>query len=195
MIGGVGSREWESVVPNTFGGRREGFCLASCFDRFGGTEYSSRTVFSLHSDVGVGGSHQHGRLEAVLGAGSQGLESAWARACQHLPAFDLRGAVPAGEESHLVPGATLRYGGGPVARVPVPGEAESPVGSVLRRQPQIEKHLSIMIELRDSECPAPAYEDIRVGQHLGVAGSVSLLPVRVGVLVDERGGHPFFIDI
>jgi hypothetical protein len=47
--------------------------LASQLDGLGGAEHPSRRVFGSHGDVGLGGLHQHGSLEAVTGGRSQGL--------------------------------------------------------------------------------------------------------------------------
>src|SRR5215213_1160583 len=90
---------------------------------------------------------------------------------QHLPVGNLRGAVPAGVERHLVVlKLTLSYHGRVVARSPAPWEAEGPIGFVVRaREAGAEEQLAIAAELREDGLAAPPDEHVANRQHLRLA--------------------------
>ena len=52
-----------------------------------------------------------------------------------------------------------------------------------------------MAELGDSQCPAPSYEHVTVGQNLGVSCGIGVLLVGMGVLAEQLGPHPFFVHL
>src|SRR5215217_6172358 len=52
----------------------------------------------------AGGAHGDGGFEAAPGSGSNGLEVVRGGAGQHLPALDLRGAIPTDVERYLIIG-------------------------------------------------------------------------------------------
>src|SRR5829696_5723361 len=82
-----------------------------------------------------------------------------------------------------------------ITRTSAPREAEGPVGLVLAQQTGVEEHLSVLVELRDSQSPSPPYKDVAVGQNLHVAGRISVLLVGVGVLAHQRGAHPLLVEL
>src|SRR5829696_1892826 len=104
--------------------------LAPHFYGLRGTERPSRIVSGLDTDVRLGGTYRDGGLEALPGRGlPDGSQLVGSGTGERLPSGDLRGAVPAGVDRHLVVGGSgLGRRGGIFVRLPAPWKAEGSVG-------------------------------------------------------------------
>jgi hypothetical protein len=88
----------------------------------------ARSVLGPHRNVGLICLERYGSLEALARRRSHGLQLVWAATDEHLPASDLRGAVPADVERYFAFGSYFGDDGGRVFGVPLPRKAEGPVG-------------------------------------------------------------------
>src|SRR5829696_9161210 len=110
------------ILPRT---RR---CLTCQLDRLGGTQHLARGVLCPYADVRFGSIHLDDCLEALPGDGPSQLQSVGSGSGKHLPASDLRGAVPTDIERYFAFGFYFSDDGGRLFGVPLPQKAEGPVG-------------------------------------------------------------------
>src|SRR5215203_1098989 len=82
---------------------------------------------------------------------------------QHLPALDLRGAIPTDVERYLIIGSLLDRHSWVVARVSAPREAECPVRLGFSQETSVEEEFALMGELGEIRRAAPTYEQVGVG--------------------------------
>src|SRR5215218_10467100 len=103
-------------------------------------------VRSPQAQVRLAGGHPDDCLEAFPGSEPDRLQLPWRGACEHLPGGDLRGAVPAGVERHLIIGTRLGGQGGIYVGLSAPREAEGPVRFDLRWEAGVEEQLPVAAE-------------------------------------------------